>query len=861
MLLGWAFGVAWLTTVLPGFVSMKPDTALCFVLAGSALALAAWPTPLSALAARVCGSGVFSIAFLTLVQHLAGLDFAIDERMALATSVGFCAAGVALIVLPGASRASWLGTSASAASIATGAVGGLGLAGYLLNFELLYASYSYGTVALHTAAGFVALGAGLWFAAAQARRVAGEETTIARRATGLVVFAAAAVGLASLIGIIHLVELVLAKGLDTTLYARSAQISDALALRELRAANLATSPDLLRQLRLLANQPRNSELRARIRDGVLGLGARGFSAVVLTGRDGAELARFGASIESPGAEPRASVAGASSLVWHDGLHVRHALALVDAEGPLGSVLADQFMPETTDGLLRRVEAFGETSELLLCAPATGGFGCFPTHLTPQPSTLVTGSGDLASCAQRARDGQRGFARGTNRHGRRVFAGYAPLGPHGLVALLTVETAEIYLPLGRQFEQVLLLVGGISLAGHFLVRRWVRPQVALLERRVRARTAELAEANVQASRNERRFRATIDSAPTAMVMIDADGAIVLVNDQTERLFGYAREELLGRPVENLLPQRFRVGHPELRTAFFAAPRARQMGAGRDLYGLCKDGSEIPVEIGLSPVETEEGLLVLSAIVDISERMRQIAAVDRANEVLETNIELQRFAYVVSHDLQTPMRSIASFVELLRATYADKLDAQANDWIRRTVDSIKYLQTLIRDLLEYSRADALARPSEPVSLSAVFDHAVSLLDAPIRESGAAVTRGELPIVNGDRSQLVQLLLNLIGNALKYHGADPPRVHVSAEHKDDGWTFAVRDNGIGIAPRHHERIFGIFKRLHDQKEYAGTGIGLAICRRVAHHHGGRIWVESDGRSGSVFYFSIAEGTVEVP
>ena len=993
VLVGWASGNAALTTVIPGLASMKANTALGFVLAGFALTLAPWTRRRAAPVARVCGLLVFAIGFLTSLEYLTGLDFAIDElffsapgnahahgsRMAIATSVGFVAAGAAELVLPRVSRTYHLHGVVDAASIAVAAIGLLGLVGYALDFELLYSSYTYGTVALHTAAGFVALGTGLWLAGVQSRRALADEATIARRATTLVVVAAAAIGIASLTGTVHQVKLVLAKGVDSTLSARSAQIRNALDLRSTRASVITTRPDLLRQLRLLSDNPRRSESRTRIRVEIESFAAHEFTAIVLTDRDGAELARFGKPIESPERELRVAMAARTSLLWQDGLHVRHELPLADAKGPLGFVLAEQFMPETTRGLVRSAEAFGATSELLLCGPGPLGFDCLPTRLTPKPSTLVAGSDDLASFAQRALEGQQGFATGTNQQGRRVFAGYAPLAALGLVALLTVESAEIYLPLGRQFELVLLLVAGISLAGHFLVRRWVRPQVASLEHLVHARTAELADANVQAFRNERRFRATIEaaptamvmidaagaivlvnaqteklfeyareellgqpveilipkrlrdahpgmrggffaspharqmgagrdlyglrkngsevpveiglspveteegllvlsaivdiserkrteqrfratieSAPTAMVMIDAAGAVVLVNAQTERLFGYARTELLGRPVEILLPERFRGAHPGMRSAFFGTPHARQMGAGRDLYGLCKDGSEIPVEIGLSPVETEDGLLVLSAIVDISERLRQIAAVDRANEVLESNIELQRFAYVVSHDLQTPMRSIASFVELLRSTYADKLDAQANDWIRRTVESIKYLQTLIRDLLEYSRADALARPFERVPFPAVFEHAVSLLDASIRDSGAEVTCGELPIVIGDRSQLVQLLLNLIGNGLKYHGTDPPRVHVSAKRNDTGWTFSVRDNGIGIAKRHHERIFGIFKRLHDQKEYPGTGIGLAVCRRVVHHHGGRIWVESDGCSGSVFHFALAEGTV---
>jgi len=385
------------------------------------------------------------------------------------------------------------------------------------------------------------------------------------------------------------------------------------------------------------------------------------------------------------------------------------------------------------------------------------------------------------------------------------------------------------------------------------------------------------------RLEERFRATVESAPTAMVMIDAAGSIVLVNAETEKLFGYPRQELLGRNVETLLPERFRFGHPQLRTEFFASPEARRMGAGRDLFGLRKDGSEFPVEIGLNPIQTDEGVFVLSAIVDITERKRLAAALRAANEQLEerveertaqlahrtqeleraiealerSNLELQHFAYVASHDLQSPLRSISGFVQLLRAEYAGRLDEQADDWIRRTVQSIQQMQTLIRDLLEYSRVDARSRPFQPVPFREVVADAVGLLQASINDSGAHVTSDPLPQVVGDRAQLVQLMENLIGNALKYHGDQSPLIHVSAERRENDWVFSVRDNGLGIDPKYHEQIFEIFQRLHDQQAYPGTGIGLAICRRVVHRHGGRIWLESELGRGSTFYFTLPERT----
>ena len=359
------------------------------------------------------------------------------------------------------------------------------------------------------------------------------------------------------------------------------------------------------------------------------------------------------------------------------------------------------------------------------------------------------------------------------------------------------------------------------------------------------------------RLEMLFRATVESAPVAMVMIDTTGTIQLVNSEMERLFGYERQVLLHQKIEVLIPQRYRAHHPGLRTGFFDTPQARRMGAGRDLNGLRRDGTEFPVEIGLNPVQTEDDTLVLAAIVDLTERQRAAdAALQRTNEALErSNIELQRFTYVASHDLQTPMRNVASFVELLQATYTDQLDAQANDWIGRIVQSVKQLQTLVRDLLEYSQVDAQAHPFTPVPGREVFDAAVTLLESSIRESGAQVSCGELPVLTGDRSQLVQLLINLIGNSLKYRGTEVPQIRIEADRLDGEWRIMVRDNGIGIDPRYHDRIFEIFERLHDQRSHPGSGIGLAVCRRMVHRHGGRIWVESESGTGSRFYFTIPE------
>ncbi|MHB9038681.1 MAG: ATP-binding protein [Armatimonadota bacterium] len=224
---------------------------------------------------------------------------------------------------------------------------------------------------------------------------------------------------------------------------------------------------------------------------------------------------------------------------------------------------------------------------------------------------------------------------------------------------------------------------------------------------------------------------------------------------------------------------------------------------------------------------------------------------------SNADLQQFAYIASHDLQEPLRMVSSYVQLLARRYQGKLDKDADEFIEFAVDGAHRMQALINGLLEYSRVSTRGIQFEPVSCDAVLDSALRNLQVAVEESGAIVTRDPLPEVNGDAVQLVQLLQNLIVNAIKFRSDDPLCVHVSVEMTGDEWIFSVRDNGIGIAPENAERIFQLFERL--QTEKGGTGLGLAICRKIVERHHGRIWVESELGRGSIFYFTIPVDTYE--
>jgi PAS domain S-box-containing protein len=489
-------------------------------------------------------------------------------------------------------------------------------------------------------------------------------------------------------------------------------------------------------------------------------------------------------------------------------------------------------------------------------------------------------------------------------------------------------------------------------------------------------------------SEARYRGLLEAAPDAMVVVNVAGEIVLLNVRAEKEFGYSRDELVGQKVKNIIPEGFaeRIIADGTRSA--AEALAQQIGTGIELIGRRKDGSEFPIELMLSPLESAEGILVTAAIRDISVRkgaekhlvqmtreltlkhqlldsvvegttdpiyvrdlesrftlansalsklfgrtvnqvvgttmrelvpngycaiaqsddevvragdtrtVEEVAEIDgvvrtflttkgpyrdadqkiigtlgiarditerkkaedhlvkTVGELKRSNDELQQFAYVSSHDLQEPLRMVSSYTQLLAKRYKGRLDSDADEFITFAVDGCDRMQGLIKDLLTYSRAGNNKKALHEISSEGTLKVALTNLRATIEQSGAVVTHDSLPAVTTDAPQLTQVFQNLVGNAIKYHGAEAPRVHVSAMRNGGSeWIFSVRDNGLGIDPQYFERIFIIFQRLHGREEFEGTGIGLAICKKILERLGGRIWVESQLDKGSTFYFALPE------
>lgn len=368
---------------------------------------------------------------------------------------------------------------------------------------------------------------------------------------------------------------------------------------------------------------------------------------------------------------------------------------------------------------------------------------------------------------------------------------------------------------------------------------------------------------QKRRHDERLAALLESAPDGVVICDGLGSIQLVNSQTERMFGYTRGQLVGRPVEVLIPARARRPHAVLRAGYLADPVARKMGAGADLTGRRSDGGEFPVDVALSTMDTDDGRLLTAFVRDATavrehqvERERLLAELRRrADDLARSNAELEEFAYVASHDLAEPLRSISGFTQLLERRYGGRLDADADRFIGFVVDGVSRMDMLISDLLTYSRAGRLSLNVQRLELGRVVDGLLRTLHPAIHEAGARVVLGDLGYAVADEPKLAQVLQNLIANALKFRHPDrPPVIEIAAEPVRDDWQMiSVVDNGIGIAPAHTAKVFKMFQRLHGRDDYPGTGIGLAVCQRIVERHGGRIWCEPGEGQGTAFRFTL--------
>lgn len=358
------------------------------------------------------------------------------------------------------------------------------------------------------------------------------------------------------------------------------------------------------------------------------------------------------------------------------------------------------------------------------------------------------------------------------------------------------------------------------------------------------------------REEQKFRALLEATPDALVIVDRDGRVVLVNSQVQALFGYTRDELVGQPVELLIPERLRADHPAHREHYVADPKLRTMGTGLDLVARRRDGSEFPVEISLSPLATTEGPLTIAVVRDITERKQttqaladQARSLERANEALRrSNAELDEFAFAASHDLRAPLRAIRTLAGFIEEDLAASLPESSRGHLALLQQRVQRMDGLLAALLEYSRVGRSDEQVTAVQLTELVARAVEMANLP----PAFVLAGAWPDVelHTVRVLLKRVLLNLLTNAVKHHDRDHGRVELGGLDHGDTLELWVQDDGPGIPPQFHERVFGLFQTLKPRDEVEGSGMGLGLVRKMVGRAGGRAWIASTGRGTRVAF-----------
>ena len=439
----------------------------------------------------------------------------------------------------------------------------------------------------------------------------------------------------------------------------------------------------------------------------------------------------------------------------------------------------------------------------------------------------------------------------------------------ITALVSVATAILLWPLLPKLMEIPsldeLAERNLALNDEMQLRMRAEQEIfsmnESLERTVSERTRELEKAKealeaevLAAHRIRQRLESIFESAPNGMIVVSPSGHILQANATANSIFRYS--DLVGHFVEDLVPRQDRPDHKFRRANYSTSPSKRMMGDRQDLFGLCQDGTAVPVEIGLNPVSGSEGGEIIASIVDVSERRSYEQRIQQHNEALErSNKELEEFAFIASHDLREPLRKIISFSHLLLSNEYGKFTEEGQEFTHYIVSAAERMRELLESLLSYSRITSQGRRFIETDIAQVVEQVQADLQLTIEETQATLEIGELSKIDADSSQLRQLLQNLVSNALKYrHPERPPYILIQGESlPDDRYRLVVSDNGIGFDPRYNEQVFEVFKRLHGRSEYPGTGMGLAICRKIVDRHNGVIMANGREHEGTTFIIDL--------
>lgn len=622
VILGWLLKIPELVRVVPGFAPMVFNTALCFMLLGAALATASqtWRQRVQ----PMLGGFTIAIAVLVLSQDLFSIDVGIDHlfsadwlhdprprptRMAPNTAVAFILSGATLILF-NLGRRPWVVNLARYLALAVMLIGLTAVLGYLLKLEFLFAWYPNARMAVHTASGFTLLGIGLWGYRRWTRTTSAVVDSPDERIllTGnVILIVLALVGSVSGFFIFGKeTEAFLRRSLERSLYNRVEIYQDYLQHAIKEAKFIAHRPGVLRELSRLRADPGNAESLRFLREVLRNFGELGFNAATLYDSDGRKLATYGTFADASATRAAIALPYQAEIVWQDSLRLRLRLPVASRDRRLGTLVSEQRL-ELLEHMFSSLRSLGETGEMVVCARNNDEMTCFPSRLQPKPYVIARFIDGQPLPMSRALDGVSGMVESFDYRRQHVVAAYRPIAETGLGMVIKIDREELYQPLFQQLRTIMLVMIVLAVSGALLLRLQVLPVARRLVR-----------AEHDARERGESSRALLEAAPDAVVVADADGRITRVNDQVGTLFGYARTELIGEPVEILQPERLRAQHAQHRHSYSRKPERRAMGAGLNLLGRHKDGSEFPIEVSLSPLQTDAGLIVISAIRDISER---------------------------------------------------------------------------------------------------------------------------------------------------------------------------------------------------------------------------------------------------